>query len=36
MDPMEILKVVFPVVGLIIVLLIIFGSCVKIVPQSRA
>ncbi|MEY8404137.1 SPFH domain-containing protein [Oscillospiraceae bacterium 44-34] len=33
---MEILKVVFPVVGLIIVLLIIFGSCVKIVPQSRA
>ncbi len=36
MGPMEILKVVFPVVGLIIVLLIIFGSCVKIVPQSRA
>ncbi len=33
---MEMLKVVLPVVGLVIVLLIIFGSCVKIVPQSRA
>ena len=36
MGPMEILKVVLPIVGLVIVLLIIFGSCVKIVPQSRA
>ncbi len=36
MGPMEILKIVLPVVGLVIVLLIIFGSCVKIVPQSRA
>ncbi|MCI9170683.1 MAG: SPFH/Band 7/PHB domain protein [Lawsonibacter sp.] len=33
---MEILTVVLPIVGLVIVLLIIFGSCVKIVPQSRA
>jgi regulator of protease activity HflC (stomatin/prohibitin superfamily) len=33
---MEILKIVLPVVGLVVVLLIIFGSCVKIVPQSRA
>ena len=36
MGPMEILKIVLPVVGLVVVLLIIFGSCVKIVPQSRA
>ena len=36
MGPMEILTVVLPIVGLVIVLLIIFGSCVKIVPQSRA
>ena len=34
MGPMEILTVVLPIVGLVIVLLIIFGSCVKIVPQS--
>ena len=33
---MEILKVVLPIVGIVVVLLIIFGSCVKIVPQSRA
>ena len=33
---MEVLKVVLPIVGIIIVVLIIFGSCVKIVPQSRA
>ena len=32
----DILKIVLPVVGIIVVLLIIFGSCVKIVPQSRA
>ena len=36
MNPMDILAVVLPVVGIVIVLLIIFGSCVKIVPQSRA
>ena len=33
---MEVLKVVLPIVGIVIVVLIIFGSCVKIVPQSRA
>ena len=33
---MEILKVVLPIVAIVVVLLIIFGSCVKIVPQSRA
>ena len=33
---MEILKVVLPIVCIIVVVLIIFGSCVKIVPQSRA
>ena len=33
---MEILKVVLPIVAIVIVLLVIFGSCVKIVPQSRA
>ena len=33
---MEILKIVLPVVGLVIVGLIILGSCVRIVPQSRA
>ena len=33
---MEILKIVLPIAVLAVVLLVIFGSCVKIVPQSRA
>ncbi len=33
---MEILKIVVPVVVFVFVLLVIFGSCVRIVPQSRA
>ncbi len=34
--PREIFSVVLPVVLLIVVAVIIFGSCVKVVPQSRA
>ncbi len=36
MDALDILLAVLPWVGVILVVLIIFGSCVKIVPQSRA
>ena len=36
MGPMEILRVVLPVVCIVVVLLIVLGSCVKVVPQSRA
>ena len=36
MGPMEILRVVLPIVCIVVVLLIVFGSCVKVVPQSRA
>ena len=36
MDALDILLAVLPWVGVILVVLIIFGSCIKIVPQSRA
>ena len=36
MYPWDILRVVLPLVGIVVVVLIVLGSCVKIVPQSRA
>ena len=36
MDALDILLAVLPWVGVILVVLIIFCSCIKIVPKSRA
>ena len=36
MNPLDILSTVVPIVCIVVVVLIILGSCVKIVPQSRA